>query len=619
MMMVFIPRGIFIQGSSKEEIDLAFQECQAFWEGCTREWFEVEYPRHEVKLDPYWLDQTEVTVAMYLQCVAEGDCLEPAAEGYFVYSGYFSDPQYQDYPTIFVNWQDAQTYCSWAGRRLPTEAEWELAARGPEGWNYPWGNVNARSGLLNFRDINFAGDYLDQTVDDGYKRLAPVGSYPEGASYFGALDLAGNVREWVANWYQIYPGGDPSASENFGQSERVIRGGDYASLSSEVRSVYRFSAPPEETFWASLGFRCALTHSDEIADRYIEQQLTAPQATLAPIATASPGSATDQVPATSENVCQFIDIKAFPGYLSFISGEELPVFGYEAGGFSPGERVNVKLSGVSQGNGLSFTMDVTDLPYSNGKGLVDGILVWSEGIVKASIPSDLIISLDGTGCTLSMPVTWPYVDAQTTSEPGEVSTTDLLSIRDDFNATLDSEWTWIRADDHQWSLTSKPGKLEVSLTSTTQIDIEGSETLLLRWIEGNNFEIITRILFEPQRNFQRVGLVIYENRNNYVALLRGHADISMLPGNALYFENRYESEANFWKYAQPITDPYDVYLKLRREGDIYSGFYSFDGKAWEFIGELEISIKPVSYGLLIGKSDIPITAELDFFEFVQLP
>lgn len=409
MMMVFIPQGTFMQGSSEDEIDLAFQECLAFWERCTRDMFEDEYPRHEVELDAYWLDQTEVTVAMYLRCVEEGECLEPAVKGYFAFSGYLSDPQYQDYPINYVNWQDAQTYCSWVGRRLPTEAEWEQAARGPESWNYPWGNSNVTSGLLNYRDINFFGVFIDRAADDGYRRMAPVGSYPEGVSYYGALDLAGNATEWVADWYQSYPGGDLSASDNFGQSERVYRGGSYYSILSEVRSAYRSSAPPEEAFFPDQGFRCALTHSDEIADRYSEQQLTAPQASLDPMSTAAPGSAADQLPTTSENVCQFIEIKAFPGYLGY-SGEELPVFGYEASGFLPEERVTVKLSGFSQVSGLRLNLNVTDSPYANGKGQVDGILVWSEGLVGSSIPSNLTISVEGTGCTLSKPVTWPYTE-----------------------------------------------------------------------------------------------------------------------------------------------------------------------------------------------------------------
>jgi formylglycine-generating enzyme required for sulfatase activity len=640
MKMVFIPGGIFQMGSTDEEIDLALEECQTFWDGCTRDFFEDEVPGHEVNLDPYWLDQTEVTVAMYLECAAAGECIAPAVDGYYYYAGYLSDPLYQKNPVVFVNWQDARTYCAWAGRRLPTEAEWELAARGPEGRKYPWGSAPVNGNLLNFRDVNFGGEYIILTADDGYKRLAPVGSYPDGASYYGVLDLAGNVWEWVDDWYQVYPGGDETASVAFGQSERVIRGGDFASLFPEHRTAYRYSAPPEDTFSSGIGFRCALTNSEEIADLYTAQQMASPQPTLAPVPTANPAVAGEQDIITPEEACKFIEIKAYPGNMAFFSDEELPAFGYSAGGFIPEELITVKLSGLTQAAGLSYTMDVADFVRANGKGLVDGILVWSEsGILGASIPNKLAISLEGDSCSLSQDLSWPYDQAGTTSEPEEAEPTSApavaeptstpeasspmtsASFRDDFNSSMDPGWAWIRAEDGQWDLVSISGSgyLEVSLTSAAQVDMEGPETLLLRWIEGQNFELITRMLFQPTRNYQRVGLVIYENRDNYVALVRGYANDDPLPGNALYLENKIESQASFWNFGQKVSSPFHIYLKLRREGDLYTGFYSTDGETWETLGELEVPMEPVSYGFLIGKSDAGITADIDFIEFIPLP
>jgi formylglycine-generating enzyme required for sulfatase activity len=640
MKMVFIPGGSFQMGSTDEEIDLAFQECLAFWEGCTRDFFADEVPGHEVDLDPYWIDQTEVTVAMYLDCVAAGECFMPAADGYYFYAGYLTDPAYKGYPAVYVNWQDAQTYCAWAGRRLPTEAEWELAARGPEGRKYPWGSAPVNGNLLNFRDVNFGGEFIILTADDGYKRLAPVGSYPDGASYYGALDLAGNVWEWVDDWYQAYPGGDESASEIFGQNERVIRGGDYASLFPEHRTAYRYSAPPEDTFSSGIGFRCALSNSEEIADLYIEQQIAAPQPTLAPVPTADPSTAAGQDIITPEEACQFTEIKAYPGNMAFFSDAELPAFGYAAGGFVPGELITVKLSGLTQAAGLSYTMDVADFVRANGKGLADGILVWSEsGIMGASIPSKLTISLEGDYCSLSQDLTWPYDQAETTSQTEEPEPTSApvvaeptstpeasspgasASFRDNFNSSMDPEWAWIRSEDGQWDLVSISGSgyLEVSLTAAAQVDMGSPETLLLRWIEGQNFELITRMLFQPTRNYQRVGLVIYENRDNYVALVRGYANDDQLPGNALYLESKIESEASFWNFGQKASSPFHIYLKLRREGDLYTGFYSTDGETWETLGELEVPMEPVSYGFLIGKSDAAVTADIDFIEFIPLP
>jgi formylglycine-generating enzyme required for sulfatase activity len=412
MMMVFIPQGTFLQGSSEEEIDQAFEECQAFYKDCIREYFESEYPQHEVHLDSYWMDQTEVTIEMYKQCVSDGNCSPPVPRAYYEYSRYLDDPSHAEFPVIYVSWQQAQDYCTWAGRRLPTESEWEMAARSPNRWIYPWGNTSVRGELLNYRDINFAGILIDLSADDGYKRLAPVGSYPEGASLYGVMDLAGNVEEWVSDWYDVFPGGNPDVSDDYGQSVRVIRGGSWVSFFSELRSSYRMFADPDAR-GGTLGFRCALSHTEEVVSLFSEQQVNEPISTMVPMQTAESISSTAEAAgATSppKGKCSITSISAITGFVSVLTGEEMPIYMYAAEGFSPSEDITVKLTGRITYSGLSLLTDVADWVNANGKGMVDGLLVWSSGLVGASTPSKFEISLEADGCSLKQSVTWPYSD-----------------------------------------------------------------------------------------------------------------------------------------------------------------------------------------------------------------
>jgi eukaryotic-like serine/threonine-protein kinase len=170
MMLVYVPEGIFTMG------------------------YEVaddEKPVHDVFLSSFWMDQTEVTNAMYAKCVEAGACSRPISIASYSRSDYYNNPQYADFPVISVSWCDAGTYCIWAGRRLPTEAQWEKAARGTDEHLYPWGNESPVCALANFVSQSgvCAGD------------PAAVGSYPAGASPYGALDMAGNVLEWVSDIY----------------------------------------------------------------------------------------------------------------------------------------------------------------------------------------------------------------------------------------------------------------------------------------------------------------------------------------------------------------------------------------------------------------------------------
>jgi formylglycine-generating enzyme required for sulfatase activity len=235
--MVFIPAGEFIMGSADSDSRAS----------------DDEKPQHKVYLDGFWIDKTEVTNAQYKKCVAAGKCTE---------SSYPDDTRLNGdtQPVVGVNWNDARAYCEWAGARLPTEAEWEKTARGGDGRTYPWGNEwDGRR--LNFCDANCEYDWKDASVDDGYQYTAPVGSYPAGASPYGALDMAGNVWEWVADWYDSgyyarSPGRNPSGPDS-GQF-KVVRGGSFIYDFPGARSAYRYvfglvPAPRSP----DVGFRCA--------------------------------------------------------------------------------------------------------------------------------------------------------------------------------------------------------------------------------------------------------------------------------------------------------------------------------------------------------------------------
>jgi len=246
MVMVYVPPGEFQMGSTEDEVDAVMELCEDYYGfSCGRGWFESELPAHTVALDGFWIDRTEVTNAQYARCVAAGACDPPVSSSSYARDSYYGDSGYEDYPVILVSWWQAEAYCAWAGGRLPTEAEWEYAARGPEGRRYPWGDA-------------FDGSRLNNRSDaDGYDDTAPVGSYPSGASWCGALDLAGNVYEWVADWYGTYPSGrqvNPTGPP--GGEYRVVRGGSWHIASYDVRSAYRFRWDPDVTN-LDVGFRCA--------------------------------------------------------------------------------------------------------------------------------------------------------------------------------------------------------------------------------------------------------------------------------------------------------------------------------------------------------------------------
>jgi serine/threonine-protein kinase len=206
-------------------------------------------PSHRVRLSSYWIDRFEVSVGRYERCVDVGHCSPRPSSP----ATHRSDRD--DHPVSRVTWHDAVDYCAFRGARLPTEAEFERAARGERGRRYPWGE------LFNLRAANHGRFGWDVTDDsDGFAELAPVGSFPAGATPEGVHDLAGNVAEWVldryAPSYPSEPEQDPVGPGVGSSSLRVVRGGSYAMSRARMRGASRGSADPAERH-ATLGFRCA--------------------------------------------------------------------------------------------------------------------------------------------------------------------------------------------------------------------------------------------------------------------------------------------------------------------------------------------------------------------------
>jgi formylglycine-generating enzyme required for sulfatase activity/predicted Ser/Thr protein kinase len=257
MEMIFVPAGDFTMGSSDGDLDAGLAGCT----DCDRALFANEQPRHTVYLDAFWIDRTEVTNAQYRLCVEAGACRSPIPCRWGEPT--YADASKADHPVVCVTWHAAKTYCAWAGARLPTEAEWEKAARGTDGRTYPWGNDFACDKGNALDMVAGGGDPAATSGPpcDGYARTAPVASFPAGASPFGVLDMAGNAWEWVADWYGEAYYGSPPARNPLGPargSHRVLRGGSWASNRYWLRATVRIGFPPVDNDDGS-GFRCCET------------------------------------------------------------------------------------------------------------------------------------------------------------------------------------------------------------------------------------------------------------------------------------------------------------------------------------------------------------------------
>lgn len=219
-----------------------------------------EVPVHDVTIDAFWVDQLEVTNAMYALCVNAGVCEPPQSSESQRRFDYFENPEFKDYPVVYVTWGQAETYCEWANRRLPSEAEWERAARGDDLRTFPWGEDKPDGTIANFNFI--------------VRDTSRVGSYPLGASPFGVLDMAGNVAEWANDFYDfdyylIAESSNPLGPITSSGLNRVVRGGSLGDAEINIRVSKRSSVlgsnlkavPGSDSYLGDfsprIGFRCA--------------------------------------------------------------------------------------------------------------------------------------------------------------------------------------------------------------------------------------------------------------------------------------------------------------------------------------------------------------------------
>jgi len=282
MRMVRIPAGEYMMGSLKQEMDWVRLTFKKIWREGHKQWFQDELPLHPVRITkPFYMSATEVTVGQFREFVKDTKHKTDAekADGGMIWShkeGRWAAQKdlkwdsvpwriADDQPVVFVSWNDAQAFCRWLSRRekrtyrLPSEAEWEMACRGGSVWvRYPWGNRLPGDRDSNFGDGNPKLPESLTTVDDGYEFVSPVGSYPSNG--FGLYDMAGNVMEWVQdyygrNYYESSPLEDPQGPSS--GTSRVNKGGNWYSSPADDRCAFRGFSGPEMSFW-NLGFRVVM-------------------------------------------------------------------------------------------------------------------------------------------------------------------------------------------------------------------------------------------------------------------------------------------------------------------------------------------------------------------------
>ena len=268
--MVYVPAGHFLRGTTKVDAGA--------WSGQFGDFFEVETPQRSIYLSAYYIDKFEVTNRQYgdfLDAVArgEGDFLHPDAPTDKDFTPtYWRDGRLNgpDHPVTAVDWYDAYAYCRWAGKQLPTEAQWEKAARGPDGLTYPWGdawqadysnNVESTFGKPVLGDRQWVLLLGNLELDAMTAFTQPVGSFPHGVSPYGVHDMGGNLWEWVRDryvkdYYRTAPSHDPPGPPD-ASPYRVLRGGCWSSHRGKLRAAYRnYDLAADRHL--EIGFRCAL-------------------------------------------------------------------------------------------------------------------------------------------------------------------------------------------------------------------------------------------------------------------------------------------------------------------------------------------------------------------------
>ena len=238
--MVYVPAGEFLMGSSDEDIEHFKQELFPLRDSAR---YDNERPQRTVYVDAFYIDKFEVTNQQYKQFLSE--------TGYKP-EHYLDRPPYNtpNFPAVVLKWEDAVAYTVWAGKRLPTEAEWEKAARGTDGRHWPWGDE--------WDDTKLSGND-GRGHRDGYKETAPIGQFPQGASPYGAHDMAGNLWEWVADWYDPnYYRNSPTNVNPTGPESgdgHVLKGGGWAENHDFTRCASRLGGEPGSLL---RGFRCVI-------------------------------------------------------------------------------------------------------------------------------------------------------------------------------------------------------------------------------------------------------------------------------------------------------------------------------------------------------------------------
>jgi formylglycine-generating enzyme required for sulfatase activity len=312
--MVFLPGGDFLMGAAPAD-SLASAD---------------EKPQHTVFLDPFWMDQFEVTHKDYALCVDAGTCDPPAEEDINGFSYAFA-AEIQDAPVVNVSWADATHYCGWAGKRLPTEAEWEYAAHGPAAGIYPWGDDTDLAGRAWYCD-NCIFDWENPAAGDEFSRPVSIGSFPEGASPFGIQDMAGNVWEWVFDRYSsdTYSPGRVNPSGPVTGGFKVIRGGGWTTSDpAHLRTTYRGAHGPL-TAWIDTGFRCAAEDDrSQLIFEGLPTETPTPTATL----TFTPTPGPTQTPTPTPTIPTSTPIPAaLPNFKLTFSGADGVIYTVNADG-----------------------------------------------------------------------------------------------------------------------------------------------------------------------------------------------------------------------------------------------------------------------------------------------